>query len=430
MWDSRGRPTVEAEVATAGGAVGRAIAPAGASRGRGEAVDLRDGGPALAGYDVRRAVANVTERIGPALLGLDVDDQAAVDARLLGLDPDPALGRLGGNAAVATSMAVAWAAAASHGRPLWEQLRAQDTSWRAADSDRAVPPPTPLRIPLPEIQIFGGGAHAARRLDLQDLMVVCPGAADFAQAMEWTAEVHLAAGRALAERGELAGVADEGGWWPAFARNEDALVALTRAIEVAGARTGFGAGVDVGIALDVAASELLVDGHYRLALDGAELGGDAMVEQVVDWCRRFPVRSVEDPLAEDDHAGLAAATRQLGALGVQVVGDDALVTNAGRVRRAAAEGWVDTLLLKPNQAGTLSGARDAWDEARRAGFGGIASARSGESEDVTIVHVAIGWGLPQLKVGSITRGERTAKWNEVLRIEEATGAPLARPFTD
>lgn len=364
VWDSRGRPTVEVEVTTAAGATGRAIAPAGASRGRGEAVDLRDGGPVLGGFDVRRAIANVTERIGPALTGLDVDDQGAVDAQLLALDPDPALGGLGGNAAVATSMAAAWAAAAGHGRPLWEHLRAHEAAGIGAEAR------SPLRIPLPEIQVFGGGAHAARRLDLQDLMVVCPGATDVAQALEWTAEVHLAAGRALAERGELAGVADEGGWWPAFARNEDALVALTRAVEAAGARAGFAAGVDVGIALDVAASELLHDGRYRLALDGVDLDREAMVELVVDWCRRFPIRSVEDPLGEDDHAGLAAATTRLGALGVQVVGDDALVTDAERVRRAAAEGWVDTLLLKPNQAGTLSGGRAAWHAARQVGFGG------------------------------------------------------------
>ena len=374
---------------------------------------------ALAGLDVRRAVTNVNDLIAPALVGLPAEDQAAIDGRLVELDPTPSLARLGGNATVATSMAVAWAAAAAGGRPLWEHLRRRDAGSGS---------PATLRIPLPEIQVFGGGAHAARRLDLQDLMVVCPGAAGFAEALDWTAEVYVAAGRDLAERGVLAGVADEGGWWPSFDRNEDALAALTRAIESAGARAGFHAGVDVVIALDVAATELVVDGHYRLALDGLDLDSAAMADRIVDWCRRFPVRSVEDPLAEDDHAGLAEVTARLGPLGVQVVGDDALVTNAGLVRRAADGAWVDTLLLKPNQAGTLTGTLEAWDEARRAGFGGIASARSGETEDVTIVHVAVGWGLPQLKVGSIARGERTAKWNEVLRIEEATGAPLARPF--
>jgi enolase len=440
VWDSRGRPTVEVEVHLAGGAAGRAIAPAGASRGRFEAVDLRDGGERLGGLDVGRAVANVNGPIAAALGGLDGADQAAIDAVLRALDPSPTKAELGGNATVAASLACAWAGAAAHGLPLWKHLRsmaptppprrhpdgsgpapAASGSGPAPAASRALPSPL---IPLPEIQIFGGGAHAFRRLDLQDLMVVCPGASTFAEALEWTAEVYLAAGRLLDERGVRAGVADEGGWWPAFDSNEDALVTLVRAIEA----TGYEPGPQVAISLDVAASELGRDGRYELPLDGVSLGTGELVDRMVDWCRRFPIVSVEDPLGEDDPEGLAAFTAAVRPLGVQVVGDDVLVTSAARVEAAATGGWVDTLLLKPNQAGTLSEAAEALAAARRAGFRAIASARSGESEDVSIVHLAVGWDVGQLKVGSITRGERTAKWNEVLRIEEATGAPLARPF--
>ncbi|MEA3217269.1 MAG: enolase [Acidimicrobiia bacterium] len=408
VWDSRGRPTIEVEIRCSGGATGRAIAPAGASRGRAEAVDLRDGGPKLGGLGVQRALANVGALVQPALRGLDISDQATIDQRLRELDPSPNLERLGGNVAVAASLACAWAAAATVQRPLWRYLLGE----------------TVPVIPLPEIQIFGGGAHASRRLDLQDLMVVCPGATSFDEALEWTAEIYLAAGRLMAERGALAGVADEGGWWPHFDSNEDALATLTRAIEA----TGRQAGQDVAIALDVAASELVRDGHYHLDLDGVTLDSEAMGDRVLDWCRRFPVISVEDPLGEDDMEGLSRFTAAAKQLGVQVVGDDALVTSASRVKAAAAGGWVDTLLLKPNQAGTLTAAAEALAAARAADFGCIASARSGETEDVSIVHLAVGWGIAQLKVGSITRGERTAKWNEVLRIEDATGAGLARPF--
>jgi enolase len=408
VWDSRGRPTIEVEIRCSSGATGRAIAPAGASRGRAEAVDLRDGGPKLGGLGVQRGLANIGALVQPALRGLDISDQAIIDRRLRELDPSPNLERLGGNVAVATSLACAWAGASDVQLPLWRYLLGG----------------TVPVIPLPEIQIFGGGAHASRRLDLQDLMVVCPGAASFDEALEWTAEIYLAAGRLMAERGALAGVADEGGWWPHFDSNEDALATLTRAIEASGRH----AGQDVAIALDVAASELVRDGHYHLDLDGVTLDSEAMGDHLLDWCRRFPIISVEDPLGEDDTEGLSRFTAEAKQMGVQVVGDDALATSASRVKAAAAGGWVDTLLLKPNQAGTLTAAAEALAAARAANFGCIASARSGETEDVSIVHLAVGWGIAQLKVGSITRGERTAKWNEVLRIEDATGAGLARPF--
>ena len=404
VWDSRGRPTVEAEIHLAGGAVGRAIAPAGASTGSGEALDLRDGGDAFGGLDVTRAVASIAAEIAPALLGLDAGDQAAVDARLIGLDGTPDKRRLGGNATIAVSMAAAHAAAAARGLPLWRHLGGDEAA----------------TLPMPEIQILGGGAHAAGRLDVQDFLIVCPGAESFAQALDWTAEVYRTAGRILAERGLLRGVADEGGFWPELASNEAALDLLATAIE----RAGFRAGEQVALALDVAASQLGRDGRYRLARDGRVLDTGGMIELLLGWLARYPILSIEDPLAEDDPQGFVAFTRQVRGRCL-VVGDDFLVSDAGRVRGAAHNAACTAVLLKPNQRGTLTETRAAWDAARHFGMAGIVSARSGESEDVTIVHLAVGWGADQLKVGSFSRSERMAKWNEGLRIEEALGG-LAR----
>jgi len=404
VWDSRGRPTVEAEVTLAGGTRGRAIAPAGASTGSGEALDLRDGGAAFNGLDVRQAQANISGEIAAALRGADAADQTAVDRILLALDGTPNKRRLGGNAMIATSMAVAHAAANAQGVLLWHYLSNGK----------------PGRLPLPEIQIFGGGAHAARRVDVQDFMVVCPRAASFAEALDITAQVYAAAGTLLAERGLLQGVADEGGYWPAFSSNEEALDMLLRAIE----RPGFSPGADVAISLDIAASSFGKSGRYRLALEDRELDSDGLIELLGRWIERYPIVSVEDPVAEDDAEGFRRFTRAFGAR-VQVVGDDFLVTDAARVRQAAASGAVTAALIKPNQAGTLTETQAALTAARAAGLAAIVSARSGESEDVTIVHLAVGWDAGQLKVGSFARSERMAKWNEGLRIEEALG-PAAR----
>lgn len=401
IWDSRGRPTVEAEVTTAGGAVGRGLAPAGASRGAHEAIDLRDGGARFGGMGVDRAVAAVNEELARAVVGLDAADQAAVDDRLIAADGTPNKARLGGNATVAVSMAVLNAAAAAHREPLWR--------WLAAGAA--------VRLPLPEIQIFGGGAHAGRRTDVQDFMIMAPHAGSVRRALEITAEVYRAAGVLMQEAGRLAGTADEGGWWPNFETNEDALVTLTRAIEAAGYRPG----EEVFISLDVAANELFADGAYRLPLDGAELSTEAMVERVARWARDYPILSIEDPVSQDDMAGMVDATARLGDR-IQVIGDDFLVTNAGRVGRAADAGACNAVLVKVNQAGTVSEARQALDTARARGWAAIVSARSGETEDVTIAHLATGWDAGQLKVGSFARSERMAKWNELLRIEEQMGA--------
>ena len=401
VWDSRGRPTVEAEVLLEGGGVGRAIAPAGASTGTGEALDLRDGGDAFGGYDVTRAIGHVNNEIARAITGLDGADQVAVDRRLIELDGTPSKSRLGANAVVAVSMAAAHAAAAAAGEPLYRYLGGPECH----------------TLPLPQIQIFGGGAHAGRRVDIQDFLVVCPAATSFAEALDWTAEVYRAAGELMKAAGTLQGVADEGGWWPAFATNEQALETLVRAIE----RAGLIPGRQVGIALDVAASEFGRGGKYKLALEAKELDSDGMIKLLSGWIRRFPIVSIEDPLAEDDDVGFAAFTHEVGGR-VQVVGDDFLVTQASRVREAAVRGSANAVLLKPNQRGTLTETFEAWKAAQEAGFAGIVSARSGETEDVTIVHLAVGWGVGQIKVGSFSRSERMAKWNEALRIEEALGA--------
>ena len=414
VWDSRGRPTVEAEVHLPGGVTGRATAPAGASTGSGEALDLRDGGGAFGGYDVTRALRQVRDTIAPALHGRDATDQAGLDRVLIDLDGTPDKRRLGGNACIAVSMAALHAAAGAARLPLWRYLLGGE----------------PALLPLPEIQIFGGGAHAGRRVDVQDFMVMAVGATSFAEALDWTAEVYRAAGARMADAGRLQGVADEGGYWPAFDTNEEALEHLVQAIEDSGRIPGD----EMAISLDVAASEFCRHGRYHLGLERRVVDSDALADLLVGWIDRYPIVSVEDPLAEDDAAGMRRFTAAVGDR-VQVVGDDYLVTDAARVERAARDAACNALLVKPNQAGTLTETRAAFDAARAAGMGTIVSARSGETEDVTIAHLAVGWRAGQLKVGSFSRSERMAKWNEVLRIEEALGAaavfagarPLPRP---
>lgn len=400
VWDSRGRPTLEVEMALRYGATGRAIAPAGASLGSGEAVDLRDGGGAFGGYGVDNAVAAVNGAIAERLKGLDAADQKAVDEALIALDGTADKSRFGGNALIATSMAAAHAAAAALKLPLWRYLRGDNL--------------LPAFLPLPEVQIFGGGVHAGGRVDVQDFMVVAIGASSYAQALAWTAEVYRAAAGLMADQGRLAGVADEGGLWPAFDKNEDAIETLVRAIEKAGLRPG----VDMGVSLDVAASSFGSKGKYRLARDGVTLTSDELSGMLVDWVERYPIVAVEDPMAEGDKEGMIRFTWAVGKR-LQVVGDDFLVTSARRIRAAARAKACNAALIKPNQAGTLTETRAALEAAKKARFGVIMSARSGESEDVSVVHLAVGWGVAQLKVGSITRGERTAKWNEGLRIAEA-----------
>lgn len=403
IWDSRGRPTVEVEVELAGGVRGRGIAPAGASRGSHEAVDLRDGGSKLGGWGVDAALTSVNGPIADELCGLDAMDQGNVDRRLIDLDGTKTKSKLGGNATIATSLAVLDAAARTRGLPLWRHLA----------GDAAV------HLPLPQIQIFGGGAHAGRRIDIQDLLIMPLEAASFDEAMEMTAEVYRAAGERMQRLGRRMGVADEGGWWPAFASNEEAIETLAASIEDAGYRNG-----EVAIALDVAASEFGRKGRYTLGLEDRVYDTEDWLKILEGWVRRYPIVSIEDPVAEDDVDGMRAFTSTVGAQ-VQVIGDDFLVTDAERVRAAAATDTCNAVLLKPNQAGTVTETMHALQAARHLGWGTIVSARSGETEDVAIVHLAVGWNAGQLKVGSFARSERMAKWNEALRIEAELG-PAAR----
>jgi enolase len=401
VWDSRGRPTVEAEVILNDGSLGRAIAPAGASKGTREALELRDGGDRFGGLDVMQAIEHVNGEISTALVGTQADNQSALDQTLIDLDGSSNKSRLGANATLAVSMAAAHAMATASGMPLYRYLGNGKIG----------------RLPMPQIQIFGGGAHAGRRVDVQDFMVVCPGATNFAQALEWTSEVYRHAGLLMSQRGSLFGVADEGGWWPDFSSNEQALQMLVLAIE----RAGFVPGEQVAIALDIAASEFGRQGQYRLGLDSQELDSDGMIEMLLRWVEKYPIVSIEDPLAEDDALGFSRFTKAIGHR-LQIVGDDFLVSNSNLIREAANIGAANTVLLKPNQRGTLSETLQAWKVAQELGYSAIVSARSGETEDTTIVDLAIGWNVGQLKVGSFARSERMIKWNHALRIEEQLGA--------
>jgi enolase len=398
VWDSRGRATVEAEVVVGRGstplATGRAIAPAGASTGSGEAKAI----------DAALAVQNINTRIRDGLKALSASDQAAVDARLIELDGTPDKHRLGANAIVAVSLACAHAEAAAAKLPLWRKLAGERR----------------VALPVPQIQIFGGGAHAGRRVDIQDYMVICVGAGSFAESLEWTAQIYAAAGARLAKRNALQGVADEGGYWPAFKSNEEGLAELVGAIADAGLEPGR----DVGIALDIAATQMHRGGAYHLALENRALSSGQLHAMLARWVERYPIVSIEDPFAEHDAEAMRAFTKDVGDR-IQVVGDDFFVTSAKRLRQA--NGACNTVLLKPNQVGTLTETLACWDAAKAAGYRAIVSARSGETEDVSIVHLAVGWGVPQLKVGSFARSERMAKWNEALRIEDSLG-PKALPF--
>ncbi len=402
VWDSRGNPTVEVTVRLKNGVSGTAIAPAGASRGSREAVDLRDGGSRLKGLDVQSALANVAGPIVSAMLGREVDDQAGIDAALIAADGTTLKSKLGGNAIVAASLACLHGAAATARQPLWRHL---------AQSYNRTP-----TIPLPEIQIFGGGAHAGRRVDVQDFMVMVPGARSFDEALEITAEIYHAAGAIMARRGLSAGVADEGGWWPVFDSSEAALETLCEAIIA----TGETPGKRVVVSLDIAASEFGKNGKYRLALEGRELSSDQMIDMLGRWIDTYSIASIEDPLAEDDREGMVAFTREYGHR-VQIIGDDYLVTNTRLVREAALAGACNAALIKVNQVGTVTESVSALLAAEAAGYRSIVSARSGETEDVSISHLAIGLNAGQLKVGSFARSERMAKWNECLRIEAELG---------
>lgn len=402
IFDSRGNPTIEAVVELRSGHTGRASVPSGASTGRAEALELRDGLPdRFAGLSVDRAVDNVRNVIGPMLDGKDASDQQGIDRALVELDGTPNRSRLGANAILGVSMAIARAAASVSGKTLFDYL---------GQGEGVV-------LPLPQIQIFGGGAHSGGRIDLQDFMVIATGAPDYRHALEMSWNVHRKCGVMLKERGLIAGVADEGGYWPLFDTHEQLFELLAEAIE----RAGYRPGAEIGIALDVAASEFFDGERYELRLEGERLDRDRFYEQVCAWCDRYPVVSIEDPFDEEDLENWKRFTASRGGR-LQIVGDDLFVTNAERLKVGVQERLANSVLVKPNQIGTITETFEAVRLAREAGWAPVISARSGETEDSFISHLAVASNAGQLKVGSITRSERLAKWNEILRIERELGA--------
>jgi enolase len=400
--DSRGTPTVASVVRLAVGAEGEAVVPSGASTGAHEAHERRDGGERYGGRGVRGAVAAVRGEIAAAVVGRDASDQEMLDAVLRELDGTGDLSRLGANAVLAVSVAAARASAAAHGVPLWRSLQ---------------PAGEPL-LPLPMVNVVSGGAHAGRLVDVQDVLVVPLGASSFTEAIEWAWRVRAASAAELERRGHDASlVADEGGLAAPLASNRDAVELVAAGIE----RSGLVPGVDAAIAIDVAATQLLDGGAYVLASEARRLAALELVDEIAGWAETLPIVSVEDVLAEDDPAW-PEATRRLAAL--QVLGDDLFATSAARIADGAARGAANAVLVKPNQVGTVSDTRRAVEAAWAAGYATVLSARSGETEDAWLADLAVGWRAGQIKVGSTTRSERTAKWNRLLRIEAEANDPL------
>ncbi|MCL4290451.1 MAG: phosphopyruvate hydratase [Thermoleophilia bacterium] len=402
--DSRGNPTVEVDVTLASGARGRAAVPSGASTGAFEAVELRDGGDAWLGKGVRTAVDNVTAVLGPALVGLDAADQRALDARLVELDGTPNKGRLGANAILGCSLAAAKAAAADAGRPLWRWLGGEDAHV----------------LPVPLMNVVNGGAHARNALDVQEFMVVPVGADSFSEALRVGVEVFHQLKRLLDERGLATAVGDEGGFAPDLRGTEPAIQAILEAAARAGHADR------VAIALDVAATELHRDGSYRFESEGLSRSTAETIALYESLCARYPIVSIEDPLAEDEWDAWSDLTARLGER-VQLVGDDLFVTNVARLSRGIEQGVGNAILVKVNQIGTLTETLDAIALARRSGYAAIISHRSGETEDTTIADLAVAVGAGQIKTGAPSRTDRVAKYNQLLRIEEELGERASYP---
>jgi len=394
--DSRGVPTVACAIALEEGATGQATVPSGASVGSHEAHERRDGGERFGGKGVRDAVAAVNGEIADALRGRSAADQAALDYVLRELDGTPALERLGANAVLAASVACALARADALRRPLWRVLAPQE----------------PPLLPMPMVNVVSGGAHAGRLIDIQDVLVVPVGATSFGQAIEWAARVRAGTAEALRRQGHRVDlVADEGGLAANLGSNRAALEIVSAGIE----RSGLLPGEHAAIAVDVAATQLADRGAYRLASEHRSLTAAKLVSELCAWCRDFPIVSIEDPLGEDDLEGWRIASERLGDR--QLVGDDLFVTSAERLADGVEKGIANAVLVKPNQVGTLSDALRVVEGARAAGYATVLSARSGETEDAWLADLAVGWRTGQLKIGSTTRSERTAKWNRLLRIE-------------
>jgi enolase len=404
--DSRGNPTIEVDVHLAGGATGRAMVPSGASTGEHEAVELRDGGSRYRGRGVEHAVRNVNGEIAAALGSCDAHNQEALDRALIALDGTPNKSRLGANAMLGTSLAVARAAAAHAGQPLWRHL---------GGSEAAV-------LPVPMMNVLNGGAHADNSVDLQEFMVMPVGAPSFREALRWGTETYHALRAILASRGLSTAVGDEGGFAPNLPSNEAAIAVLVDAIEAA----GFTPGRDVAIALDPAMSELFRDGRYHLEGEGRSMTADELAAWWESLASRYPIVSIEDGMAEDDWDGWSSLTARLGDR-IQLVGDDLFVTNVLRLRRGIESGTANSVLIKVNQIGTLTETLETMRLAAAHGYSCVMSHRSGETEDSTIADLAVATGCGQIKTGAPARSDRVAKYNQLLRIEEALGDTAQYP---
>ena len=413
--DSRGNPTIEVDVVLAEGSIGRAAIPSGASTGIHEAVELRDGDQErFGGKGVRKAVRNVTEEIGPAVLGLDAADQAGLDSVLIDLDGSPNKGRLGANAILGVSLAAAHASAAALDLPLYRYLGGVGAR----------------TLPVPQFNILNGGKHAQNSTDFQEFMVMPVGLATYSEALRAGAEIFAALRRILHDEGHATGQGDEGGFAPSLPTNQAAVEVILRAIEAA----GYQPGEQVAIALDPATSSILeegtgiegVTGRYRLEREGRTLDSGELIDLWADWIARYPIVSLEDGLAEDDWAGWVELTKRLGDR-VQLVGDDIIVTNPALIARGIRERAMNSALIKLNQIGTLTETVQAIETARRAGWTAVVSHRSGETEDTTIADLVVGMGTGQIKSGAPSRSERVAKYNRLLRIEEELGEAAVYP---
>jgi enolase len=407
IYDSRGFPTVEVEITLADGSTGTGLVPSGASTGQFEALELRDGDKkSFRGKSVFQAIQNVRGEIANTVLGRDVVDQEGLDAALIALDGTPGKSRLGANAILGVSMAAARAAAATQQLPLYDSLSGGKGNL----------------LPLPEIQIIGGGAHANWRTDVQDFLVMATGATTYEETLEITFNIYHAAGDLFRERGKYSGLADEGGYWPDLGTNEEALATLTEAIE----RAGYTPGKEAAISLDIAASDLFDESTrtYRFRLDDRNFTSDEFIDLMIAWCRKYPVVSIEDPAADTDWTGWKRFYDSCGD-SMQIIGDDLFTTNAARIREGISRGVANSVLIKLNQVGTVTETLEAIKITQDAGWAPVVSARSGETEDAFISHLAVATNAGQLKVGSFARSERMVKWNECLRIARKLG-PRAR----
>ena len=408
--DSRGNPTVEADVLLESGVMGRAAVPSGASTGSKEAIELRDGDKQrYNGKGVLRAVENVNTEICEAIIGLDAEEQTFIDRTLIELDGTENKERLGANAILAVSLAVAKAAAEECGLPLYRYLGGAGQ----------------MQLPVPMMNIINGGAHANNSIDMQEFMIIPVGAQSFREALRYGAEVFHALKKILDAQGHVTTVGDEGGFAPNFGSNEEALSAIIEAIKSA----GYTPGADIAIGIDCASSEFYVDGRYTLAADKRSLTSAEMVDYFAAWCDKYPIISIEDGMSEHDWAGWKLLTDRLGKK-VQLVGDDLFVTNTKILREGIQQGVANSILIKINQIGTLTETFAAIEMAKRAGYTSVVSHRSGETEDTTIADIAVGTNAGQIKTGSLSRSDRMAKYNQLLRIEEELGDCASYPGRD